>query len=163
MRDQLDSSRPDGPLIRTDDAIYCDTTGQTIEEEPILSLLARRREEADVVVAEGAGGLLVPLSDDLLYADLVARSGYRVIIVSPNVLGTINVTLLTVEAARRRDIDVAGVILNRTPPTALGNAEAIARHGQVPVLGEFPDAEGADDHQLAELARATIDIDMLLG
>ena len=137
--------------------------GERIREAPVLDLLERRSRGADVVVAEGAGGLLVPLSDELLYVDLIARTGFSLVVVSPNVLGAINATLLTIEAARRRGIEVAGVVLNRTPPTELGNAAAIARHGRVRILGELPDADIEDGAGLAELAEARIDLDRLVS
>jgi len=136
--------------------------GETIEAGPILALLERHARSADLVVAEGAGGLLVPLSDTMLYADLIARTDFGLVIVSPDVLGTINATLLTIEAARARGIPVKGVILNRTPPGDLRNAEAIAVHGEVPILGSFPDMPGADDDTLAQLARERLDLDKLL-
>ncbi|MCP4674940.1 MAG: dethiobiotin synthase [Deltaproteobacteria bacterium] len=136
---------------------------KTIEAGPILALLERHGRDADLIVAEGAGGLLVPLSDTLLYADLIARTGFGLVIVSPDVLGTINATLLTIEAARARGIPIKGVILNRTSPDSLGNAEAIALHGDVPILGSFPEAPGADDDTLARLAREKISLDKLRG
>ncbi|MCP4599826.1 MAG: dethiobiotin synthase [Proteobacteria bacterium] len=135
---------------------------EEIEAEPILALLERTAQTADVVVAEGAGGLLVPLSDDLLYADLIARTGFDLVIVSPDILGTINSTLLTIEAAKTRGIPIKGVILNRTSQSDLGNAEAIHQHGQVPILGKFPNAPDADDDKLADLAEENIELEALL-
>lgn len=138
--------------------------GARIDEGAILELLRRCERDAAVVIAEGAGGLLVPLADDLLYADVIARSGYRLVVVAPNVLGTINATLLTIEAARARGIDVAGVILNRTPPAELGNAEAIARHGRVKILGQLPTCDAPDDDDaLADLAERYVDLEALRG
>jgi dethiobiotin synthetase len=139
--------------------------GARIERAAILELLARRRATgAEAVIAEGAGGLLVPLADELLYADVIAESGFDLVIVSPNVLGTINATLLTVEAARARAIEVRGVILNQTPPAALGNAEAIAGYGAVPILGRFPTcADVEDDDALADMAEQHLDLTALVG
>jgi dethiobiotin synthetase len=136
---------------------------QKIEARLILDLLARWQALADAVVCEGAGGLMVPLSDGLIYADLIARTGFGLVVVAPNALGTINSVLLTVEAARRRNIDVIGVILNRTPPSELGNSQAIAHHGRVQILGEFPDSQTDNDDELAALAEQTIEIDRLLS
>jgi dethiobiotin synthetase len=136
--------------------------GVRIEADEILALLRGREAVADLVIAEGAGGLLVPLSDELLYADLVARSGYRLVLVAPNVLGSINASLLTIEAARARRIEIAGVVLNRTPAAELGNAAAIVRHGHVPLLGEIPDCDDpADDDALADLAERHLDLDAI--
>lgn len=133
-----------------------------IEIEPIMALFDLEEQGVDVMLAEGAGGLLAPLSDDILYADLVARAGLELVIVSPNVLGTINHTLLTIEAAKNRDIPIVGVILNRTPVEDLGNAAAIATHGDVDIIGEFPTADTENDDHLAKLAEQYIDLDRLL-
>ena len=105
----------------------------------------------------------MPLSDTLLYGDLIAKSGFGLVIVAPNVLGTINATLQTIEAARSRSIEVIGVVLNQTPPTELGNAEAIARHGAVRILGELPTVDAADTDALADAAERAIDLDAWLG
>lgn len=136
--------------------------GETIAADPILDLIERQASESDLVIAEGAGGLLVPLSPSLLYADVIAASGFCLVIVAPNLLGAINHTLLTLEAARSRKIDVAGVILNRTPKADFGNAEAIRHHGRVCILGEFPTFETDDDDVLASLAEAHLNLDHLL-
>lgn len=135
--------------------------GVEIEPAPILALLEDAERGADVVIAEGAGGLMVPLSRTLLFADVIARTGYRLVIVAPNVLGTINATLLTIEAARARRIPLAGVILNGTPATDLGNADAIFSFGKTRILGEMPTAKELDDESLADLAEAHLDLDQL--
>ncbi|MFO8073423.1 MAG: dethiobiotin synthase [Polyangia bacterium] len=141
--------------------------GEKIDPEAVLDFLAQRERESDaeVVIAEGAGGLLVPLDDGLLFADLVARSGYELLIVSPDVLGTINATLLTIEAARSRGIPIDKVVLNRSGREELGNAEAIAAHGRVGILGGLPELPAAaleDDAELAELAERHLDLDRLI-
>ncbi len=136
--------------------------GEEIEIAPVLALLEAEERGADLVVAEGAGGLLTPLSDDLLYGDLVAKAGLELVIVSPNVLGTINHTLLTIEAARNRDIPILGVILNGSPESDFRNAEAISKYGGVNIIGQFPTTETEDDDHLANLAEQHIDLDKLL-
>lgn len=88
------------------------------------------------LVVEGAGGLMVPLEGDTLVIDLIARLGLPVILVCRSTLGTINHSLLSLEALRRRDIPVAGLVLNGPP--CEHNREAIARLGRVRVLAELP-------------------------
>ena len=61
------------------------------------------------LVVEGAGGVLVPLADDLLYADMFARWGAPVVLVARTALGTINHSLLSIEALRRRGVPILGV------------------------------------------------------
>jgi dethiobiotin synthetase len=135
--------------------------GVRIDLDDLETFVLERVAGADAVVVEGAGGLLVPLSDDALQVDFAARLGWPLLVVVPNVLGAINHALLTIEAASRRGIPVAGVVLSRTPKTELDNAAAIARHSGVPVLGSLPDAPD-DDAALAVLAEAHLDLDALL-
>lgn len=63
------------------------------------------------LVIEGAGGLFVPLNDTDTIADLI-RTDYKVIVVSRHYLGSINHTLLTIEALKQRNIDIAGIVFN---------------------------------------------------
>lgn len=63
------------------------------------------------LVVEGAGGLLVPLNDRSLMIDLIARLGLPVVLVARSGLGTINHSLLSIEALRRRGLEPAGIIL----------------------------------------------------
>jgi dethiobiotin synthetase len=112
--------------------------GVEIKRNAILSLLKQRENESDVFIAEGAGGFMVPLGNGLLYADIMQSAGYPLVIVALNRLGTINATLLTIEAARKRGLEIRGVVLNKTPKKEWGNAEAIEKYGRVKIIGEFP-------------------------
>jgi dethiobiotin synthetase len=87
-------------------------------------------------LVEGAGGVLVPLNAKEFMADLMSALGLPVVIVASSQLGTINHTLLTLEALRQRSITVAGVILNGDPNA--DNRRAIETLGEVSVLGEMP-------------------------
>jgi dethiobiotin synthetase len=99
---------------------------------------------AEVVVVEGVGGLLCPLAEGATVADLAVDLDLPLVIVARRGLGTINHTLLTVEAARLRGLRVAGVVLNGSEPTgnALAeatNAEELSRRlAGVALLGEVP-------------------------
>ena len=64
------------------------------------------------LIIEGAGGLMVPLSKDFLMIDLIEKLGAEVILISQNYLGSINHTLLSVEALKNRNIAVKGIIFN---------------------------------------------------
>jgi dethiobiotin synthetase len=94
---------------------------------------------ADLLLVEGAGGLLSPYADYLLAADLAAALALPLLIVARAGLGTINHTLLTVAEARRRGLTVAGVILSRVSaapdPSEATNRAEIGRRIPVPVLG----------------------------
>lgn len=97
----------------------------------------------DLAIVEGAGGLLSPLGDDLLMADLASALALPLVIVVDDALGAINRALLTIEAARARQLPIAAVVLNRTRPddpgpSASTHAPAIAHFGRARVLGPFP-------------------------
>ena len=64
------------------------------------------------LVIEGAGGLLVPLSNKLLVIDLIKHINAEVVLVSQNYLGSINHTLLSAEALKSRNINVTGIVFN---------------------------------------------------
>ena len=89
--------------------------GRSVDVERIASCVdecARRRE---VVLVEGAGGLLVPLSDDVLAADFAVSRGWPLVLVTCGRLGSVNHTLLSLEAAKSRGMRVAGVVMNWHP------------------------------------------------
>lgn len=94
----------------------------------------------DKIIVEGAGGVLVPLQEDgIKMIDLIQFLGIPVIVVSRANLGTINHTLLTLEALRSRKIKVLGVVVNSTEGEHLEyNSEAIAKYGSVELLMNFP-------------------------
>ncbi|MEW6719837.1 MAG: dethiobiotin synthase [Thermodesulfobacteriota bacterium] len=120
--------------------------GKRIDVSVIEAAYRRLERSHDAVVVEGVGGFLVPLSQEMLLGDLVARLGLPVLIVVGNRLGAINLALLTVEAVRRREIPLAGLVFNRPPggvdwcPEELlaDNIRVIAEIAKAPVLGEVP-------------------------
>jgi dethiobiotin synthetase len=110
------------------------------------ALVARARAAAmtaagkeQTLIVEGVGGLLVPLSDELTVRDLAVALGLPVLIAAGPGLGTINHTLLTLDAARAAGLDVCAVVLTPWPeqPSKLeqSNRTTIARLGQVEVAG----------------------------
>ena len=87
------------------------------------------------LVMEGAGGALVPVTRTLVYADLFARWGHPVVIVARTALGTINHSLLTIEALRTRGVPILGIAFNGEPEE---DSEAtIAALGRVKRLGRL--------------------------
>ena len=88
------------------------------------------------LVVEGAGGLLVPLNDHDLIIDLIWKLELPVVLVTRSSLGTINHTLLSIEALRNEGIEIFGVIMNGEENQS--NLEAIEHYGQVPVIGRIP-------------------------
>jgi dethiobiotin synthetase len=97
----------------------------------------------ELLVVEGVGGLLVPLRRDLLLADLLQELRIPTLVVARSGLGTINHTLLTLEALRRREIPVLGVVcsdaaLEENELLVADNLRTIAGLGQVRVFGRLP-------------------------
>lgn len=87
------------------------------------------------LIVEGAGGLLVPLSPSSLMADLILHLKMPVIVAANTKLGTINHTLLTLEALRSRRIPLAGVVT--IGQECARTRKSISRHGQAPLLGHL--------------------------
>ena len=105
--------------------------------EPGALVAAARAVRAEVVIAEGVGGLLVPFTLGYTVRDLALDLGWPVIVAARPGLGTINHTLLTVEAARAAGLDVRAVVLTPWPaePSVMqrSNAAAIRRLGRIEV------------------------------
>jgi len=91
------------------------------------------------LIVEGAGGLMVPLNDKSLVIDLIVQLGLPAILVCRTGLGTVNHSLLSLEALRARNIPVAGVILNG--PDVPHNRTAIKTYGKVRIIGHIPPLE----------------------
>lgn len=109
------------------------------EIEPARLVAAARTATAgaDVLVCEGVGGLLVPLANDYLVRDLAVELALPLVIAASPGLGTINHTLLTIEAARAAALEVAAVVLTPWPeepsPIEQSNRETIQALGNVPL------------------------------
>ena len=99
------------------------------------------------LVVEGAGGVLVPLADDWLSADQFAAWGLPVILVARTTLGTINHTLLSVEALRARGVEVMGVFFNGEENRE--TEECICTIGKVAHLGRLGRVEPLNAATLA--------------
>ena len=116
--------------------------GREVDELLLVEGYQFLAAQAEVVLVEGAGGFYSPISTNWLNADLAERIGLPVVIVAPHRLGTINQTLLTIEAVRHRGLTVAGVVLNRLSDShdesLTTNAAEIAKRGQVRLWGEIP-------------------------
>lgn len=109
--------------------------GHTIDVDQLLDAFGRGNRDARWIV-EGAGGVLVPINDHQTMADLMTHLGLPVVVVARTALGTINHTLLTLEALRLRELEIAGVVM--VGPQDADACEAIELHGRVAVLGQVP-------------------------
>ena len=110
-------------------------SGVTIAIDSLVAIRRAAPPEPAWIV-EGAGGVLVPINDRETIADVIAALDLPALVAARTALGTINHTLLTIEALRRRGIPIAGVVLVG-PPDADAR-DAIVDHGKVTVLGDMP-------------------------
>ncbi len=149
-------------------SVAAELAGAEVALAPILRAADRLRSLApDLLLVEGAGGLLVPLTASIDMADLAAALAVPLMVVARDGLGTINHTLLTLEAAAARGLPVAAVVLSgATPGTpdrdATRNAEEIARRGRVLVAGRLPHLAHPSLADLAAAAEAHLDLPLLL-
>ena len=111
-------------------------------------------------IIEGAGGALVPLNESELMIDLVSTLNLPVLVVVSTKLGTINHTLLTIEALRRRALIIAGVVM--VGDRINENREAIESHGAVTVLGEMPVFAELNPQKVRQWALSELDEQCLL-
>jgi dethiobiotin synthetase len=111
-----------------------------------------------LLIAEGAGGILVPLTGDDYVIDLAAQLQLPILLVARSTLGTINHTLLSIEALRRRGLPLAGVVMNG--PETPHNRAAIERYGDVDVIAEIPSLPSVTRATLREI-EPELDLDKL--
>ena len=114
-----------------------------IELEKVGQAYNKLMERHDFVVVEGIGGILVPIKDGYLVADMIEELGLPIIIVARPGLGTINHTLLTIGEAQNRGINVMGFIINsinhgETGPAERTNPQVIEEISGIPLLGVLP-------------------------
>jgi dethiobiotin synthase len=132
-------------------------------KEPLAPHEAARREGISIdmaklvgpqddrlLIVEGAGGLLVPLNEQDYVIDLIEDLNLPVILVARSTLGTINHTLLSLEALRRRGLVVAGVVING--PESPHNRAAIERYGKTQVIAEIPRLDTVTRSALRQIA-----------
>jgi dethiobiotin synthetase len=149
-------------------AIASRAEGRALSIEQLGTALDQARAASELVVLEGAGGLLVPLTDERLFADACATFGlHEMILVTRDGLGTINHTLLSFEALTRRGLHVRAVVVNRRTESegtdGSGSLEALrALLPQGLVLGPIPPSPGSADDDLAEAVEQAGLVDRVL-
>ena len=117
--------------------LAAELAGERIDPDLLRGAALAATEDTDLLVCEGVGGFLVPLTADYLVRDLAQDLALPVVVVSSPGLGTINHTLLTIQAVRDAGLQVAAVVLTPWPsePSAMerSNLETIVRLGSVAV------------------------------
>ena len=152
--------------------VAAELEGRQVPLEPVLDAYRRLAGLHDTVLVEGVGGLLVPIRDDLLVADLAARLDLPLLVVARAALGTINHTLLTLEAATKRNLEIKGVVYNTTGPgdprAVRTSPDVIARLSGVRSLGILPydpgvDVDAGNLGRMPELIEQHLDVDGLFS
>jgi len=144
---------PVAPLVAAErEAVHIDI-------DRIVRLFHEIQHQYDIVLVEGAGGLLVPLTTTVMNLDLALLLGLPLVVVARLSLGTINHTLLTEHAARSRGAVIAGIVINQLMPdwsvAEQTNPEVLRRFSQCQVIGPLPyllEQQRSDPKALADLA-----------
>lgn len=107
------------------------------------------------LIAEGAGGVLVPINRTQLMTDVIRHLGFPAVLVSRTSLGTINHTLLSLAALRQARIEIRGVVL--VGKANLENRRAIEHYGQISVIGWLPLLKKIDKRALLAAYKSHFD------
>lgn len=144
-----------------------------VDLESVKKAYFNLQKHYDYMIVEGIGGLMVPITKDYFVANLVREFKLPLIIVSRPGLGSINHTLLTIDAAKIRGFDVIGVIFNRAATTnvslaEISNPKTIHDLTGVPILGSLPEIEGLNVQgchfgQLKEIFEERINVEKIFA
>ncbi|CAM3550043.1 dethiobiotin synthase [Cytobacillus oceanisediminis] len=141
--------------------------GIRIEQEKIIDHYKQLEAKSDLVLIEGAGGVIVPLTDaGYSMLDLMKELAVPAVVVARTGVGTINHTVLTVDKLKQEGVPVAGVVMNRLhigdPAVELDNQWMIEKLTKVPVIGVIPymdnPAEAIKNPSLLEKVFSKFDI-----
>ncbi|RAQ97729.1 dethiobiotin synthase [Thermogemmatispora tikiterensis] len=149
-------------------ALSAEEAGVTIELAEIVRCYRELLETHDVVLVEGAGGLLVPLTAQQTMLDLAVTLELPLLVVARNVLGVINHSCLTVAVASRRT-RVLGVVLNHpvpldeSDPAVRRNADALRRWCPVPLYGPLPHLADLSEEALTAAGSRLLSAKLLEG
>ena len=128
-----------------------------------LNKLGRKH---DFLIAEGIGGIMVPLTENECVAGFVKQVDLPVVIVSTAKLGTLNHTLLTVMACKKFGLKITGIILNKTSKKTniveQKTPEVIERLTHIKVLAVIPFSQGANYAAIGKVLEQDLDLDKLL-
>ncbi len=120
--------------------------GRTVDESLLLTGANWWLGRCELLIVEGAGGALSPISDRLTVLDLAEQFGYPLLLVVANRLGAVNHTLLTLEVAQRRGLRVEAIILNELP-----NAKASNINNRKLIKDFAPNADIFETEELHQL------------
>jgi len=163
--DLINPYRLEHPLAPS---IAAELEGVEIDLKKIGHIYQQLDLKYDLILVEGAGGLLSPLYKTLNSADLIRLLGIPMIVIARDTLGTINHTLLTVEYARSNGLTILGIIINNLSSTpdlsTKTNPQVIKKLSGLPILGVIPYLplpQREDLTMIAELIGKYVDTDRL--
>jgi len=124
--------------------------GVTLDMTRLDDALSAVTHDSDLVIVEGAGGLLVPVTAEEAFDSLFSRWGLKLVVVAANRLGVINHVRLTMQAAKAASLDVAAVVLNETSafpadPSAQDNLSLLRELLPATPVISFPWMQDASD------------------
>ena len=145
--------------------------GRSIDLDVIKDRLQYLKGHYEFIIAEGAGGLAVPLNDQgFMQYDLISELGFPCLLVSRTGLGTINHTLLTLRFAQSVSLTIKAIVMNgnKQAPTETDNIETIRKLSGIDAIFSIPALKGVDTEKLqsgniADGFEKTIDIKKIIG
>lgn len=156
---------PTAPLIAAE------LEGEHMEFSVVQSDFNALRKKCEVILVEGAGGLMVPALEGKTMADIIKALNLPALIVARPDLGTINHTLLTINQAKCMGIDVSGVIINRYPEGTTDAAiktapRLIEEYSDAKILGiipEIPNFSSVKPGEIIDIFINNVDIEKVFG
>jgi dethiobiotin synthetase len=141
--------------------------GMPVNVKRAVYELKKLGRKHDFLIAEGIGGIMVPLTENESVAGFVKQVHLPAVIVSTAKLGTLNHTLLTVMACKKFGIKIIGIILNKTSKkpdiVEQKTAEVIERLTHIKVLAAIPSSQGANYAAIGKMLEQDLDLDKLLS
>ena len=137
-------------------SVAAEIEGMKINRKRIFSAYDRLSKKYDITIVEGAGGVMAPVFKKYLFLDLINDLKLPLVIVSRPGLGTINHTLLTIDAVKNKGLHILGVIINYSVNIKKGltektNPEVIEKLGGSPVLGIVPYLRNPSDGRVQQI------------
>ncbi len=137
-------------------SVAAEIEGMKINRKRIFSAYDRLSKKYDITIVEGAGGVMAPVFKKYLFLDLINDLKLPLVIVSRPGLGTINHTLLTIDAVKNKGLHILGVIINYSVNIKKGltektNPEVIEKLGGSPVLGIVPYLRNPSDGRVQKI------------
>ncbi|PJZ00180.1 ATP-dependent dethiobiotin synthetase BioD [Bacillus vallismortis] len=141
--------------------------GKAVTMEEVLSHWERIRETHECFIAEGAGGISVPLGEGFLVSDVIKALQLPMVIVARPHLGTINHTFLTVQYAKNMGLPIAGIVINGISDSLHDdektNPEMIERLCGVPILGITPKLVNVTKETVLQMVKDHINLSLLMN